>query len=341
MALRLSVALCCLLGVVFITQLASPRELPCRPIWGNAMDGLPITSQMLNDVAKSTGLKPKMVVFFLQWPRPGQPGFFPSASLRAIKEFGATPVLTWEPMYLDEKGCEHAIPLKDILSGSYDQYLDDFADNTRQLGFRLIIRLAHEMNLERYHWGTAKDAYGPDSPAIYKELYRYVVHRFKARRAGNALWAFCPNAESLPHPQWHGAAWNRAANYYPGDDVVDILGMDGYNWGLTQTKARHGWNSRWLGFHQIFGPLREELTSQAPDKPIVVFETACAIKGGDRKQWLRGALRAADEWRLTALCWFQADKEVDWRLIEPRDTGALDYLRGNTAPQNGCGPWPD
>ena len=320
---------------------ALAQEPPCRPAWGNALDGLPITSGRLADLAQTTGLKPKLVVFFLQWPRPGQAGHFPLPSLQAIRKAGALPVLTWEPMYIDERGDEHAIAVADILGGACDGYLDDFAQRAKQFGGRFIVRLAHEMNLARYHWGADRDAYGPASPGIYKELFRYVARRCRERGANNLLWAFCPNAEPQPHPQWDKADWNTAKAYYPGDEVVDILGMDGYNWGLTQNKVQHGWDSRWLSFRQIFGQLRDELASLAPAKPIMVFETACAAKGGDRRKWLRGALAAAGEWRLPAMCWFQADKEVDWRLLRPKDAEALDYVRGHVAPPGGCASLPD
>ena len=336
---RLAVLLCCLLAGALLVRPALGQKPSCAPLWGMALDGLPITTQALAKEADDTGLEAGMVVFFLQWPRPGQPGFFPLDSLQAIRESGAMPVLTWEPMYLAGKGREQVIPLKDILDGACDAYLDDFATQARQFGQRFIIRLAHEMNLERYHWGAAKDAYGPASPEIYRKLFCYVVRRFKGRGANNVLWAFCPNAESLPHPQWHGADWNQAANYYPGDDVVDVLGMDGYNWGLSKNKAEHGWDSRWQSFRQIFEPLRQELVALAPDKPLVVFETSCAIKGGDRENWVRDAIQAAREWRLAALGWFQADKEVDWRLIKNRDAKALEYLRAHTADPANCESW--
>ena len=308
----------------------------CRPLWGFALDGLPVTADGLAGVQKQTGLKPEMAVFFLQWPRPGDKGFFPRASLEAISRSGAIPVLTWEPMYLDQNGREHAIPAEEILSGAWDWYLDHFADSAAGFGGRFIIRLAHEMNLARYHWGTAKEAYGPQSPGIYKKLFRHVVGRFRRRGAPNVLWAFCPNAESLPHPTWHKADWNRAANYYPGQDVVDVLGMDGYNWGKSRTKAEHGWDSRWLWFRQIFEPLRKELTALAPDKPLVVFETSTAAKGGDRSLWASRAFATARAWRLAGLCWFQADKEVDWRLLKGGDQKALDRLAAELAASAGC-----
>jgi len=89
------------------------------------------------------------------------------------------------------------------------------------------------------------------------------------------------------------AAWNTAATYYPGHDSVDVLGMDGYNWGTAHTKAIHGYDSSFRSFAAIFGPLHEELRTLAPGKPMMVFETASASNGGDKARWAAEAARAA------------------------------------------------
>jgi beta-mannanase len=192
------------------------------------------------------------------------------------------------------------------------------------------------MNLARYHWGGGAKDYGPDSPRIYQEMFRYVVRLFRREKADNVLFAFCPNAESNPHPQWHEADWNRASAYYPGHDFVDVLGMDGYNWGLSQTKDKQGWDSRWQSFAQIFGPLRDELALLAPGKPLLVFETSSARLGGERVNWVKSALAVMHEWRVQAVVWFQVKKEVDWRLTPKADTGALKALAAKT---KCAGPW--
>ena len=199
--------------------------------------------------------------------------------------------MTWEPMFIKE-GREVAIKGSEIISGAYDQYLISFAQEAKSWRRPLIIRLAHEMNLVRYHWGVERTDYGPSSPEIYRGLYRHVVDLFRCHNADNILWAFCPNAESQPHPKWdQEASWNQARHYYPGDDYVDLMGMDGYNWGTTQTEAQHGWNSRWQTFEEIFQPVYDDLRSISKTKPLVVFETACATRGGDKSQWIREALK--------------------------------------------------
>ena len=313
-------------GLVPVATLAR-----CPWVWGAALEGHPITPDILARQVNESGLKPGIVLFFLSWPAPGAKGGFPLASLKNIHQARAAACLTWEPMYHDAKGTETAVLHEHILSGAYDPYLTDFARAARQWGRPFIIRFAHEMNLLRYHWGTGRQAYGPASPGVYKKMYRYVVDLFRREGANNVLWAFCPNAESQPHPQWDGAKWNRASAYYPGDAYVDLMGMDGYNWGTSQTKKLHGWDSRWLSFSEIFTPLYQELKNLGRQKPILVFETASAAQGGSRSRWVQEAANCVRDWRMPALIWFQVKKEVDWRLLRGRDQKAIQSLRPGTA----------
>lgn len=285
-----------------------------KPTFGFVLDGYPIDETRLTALRELTGITPGMVTFFLQWPQNPGESHFPTETLTAISKVGAVPCLTWEPMFIQD-GKEVAIDARDILSGRYDGFIDRFAKDAKKYKKDFIIRFAHEMNLERYHWGGPKEAFGPESPMRYRELFRHVVKRFRVAGASNVFFAFCPNAESLPHPKRDSASWNEARAYYPGDDVVDVVGMDGYNWGTTQTREKHGWDSSFRSFSDIFGPIRLELTSFAPGKSIMVFEMASADLGGDKTFWIRSALETAASWNLVAINWFEADKEVDWRLM--------------------------
>lgn len=277
--------------------------------WGVALDGYPIASDRLEKVEQETGVAADLVVFFMAWPEHGHlPAVFPFETLNAIHDHGAIPCLTWEPMYFKD-GDEHAISARAILSGEYDAYISSFARHAARWNKRMIIRFAHEMNLARYHWGGTAEEYGPDSPGLYKQMFRYVVKRFREYGANNVLWAFNPNAESVPQE-----AWNNIAAYYPGCDFVDLLGIDGYNWGATQNIQQHGWNSRWQTFEQIFGAAHSELRALDDSKPLFIFETSSVCAGGEQSLWLADALETSRDWNIDGMVWFHADKENDWRL---------------------------
>ena len=111
------------------------------------------------------------------------------------------------------------------------------------------------------------------------------------------------------------------------------MGMDGYNWGTTQTKAKSGWTSNWREFETIFHSARKTLRQLAPNKPIFVFETASVDQGGDKRKWTRKAFEKAMEWKLAGMIWFHAKKENDWWMNRVMDKCFKNYRgKGNPSP---------
>lgn len=301
--------------------------------WGFALDGYPITDNKLKEVESETGLSSDIVVFFLQWPsyEDVNKNHFPRKSLKTIWDAGAVPCITWEPMYYKDKS-EIAIPYREILNGNYDSYMLAFAEDAKSWGKPFMIRFAHEMNIERYHWGMNKQDYGPESPDIYKQMFKYVVSFFKKNSVNNILWVFCPNAESVPDVLYDkNAGWNQIENYYPGDAYVDILGIDGYNWGTTKKKAMHGWDSQWKDFKEIFKAAHKKLLSISSRKPIIIFETASVNKGGNKTMWIKDTLDTAAVWNLGGIVWFQSNKEFDWRINSEGEYAYKGLVRQSTS----------
>jgi beta-mannanase len=164
-------------------------------------------------------------------------------------------------------------------------------------------------------------------------MFQYIVSVFRKAGAHNVLWAFCPNAESVPNTSYNkSASWNIIKNYYPGDDYVDIFGIDGYNWGTTQKKESHGWDSHWRSFSEIFQSARNELLLISPKKDIIVFETATVNQGGNKTFWIKDMLVTSQKWGLTGIVWFQFSKEQDWRLNSSGDSDYLKIIRSIRSP---------
>jgi mannan endo-1,4-beta-mannosidase len=266
-------------------------------------------------------------MFYLQWPSQPENGVFPSEALRSIEASGALPIVTWEPMFLDSEEHECTITADSIIGGKYDSYLLRFARESRRFGKPYLIRFAHEMNLARYHWGVSAQDFGPKSAEKYRGMFRHVVEVFRAQGANNVGWVFCPNADSVP-----ATAWNQIASYYPGNDVVDIVGLDGYNWGTTQTRAANGWDSQWRSFESIFTAPLQELKQVASDKPAAVFETSSTSEGGNKEEWVLAAVDSAKSLGLIALVWFELNKETDWRLETNVSTGVRSAIDRASAP---------
>jgi len=186
-----------LLASLMSVSAGSASAGPIPPEFGFAVEGLPDRSA-LRTLASVTGVQPRLVLFYLSWPAKPEAGFFPGASLRSIESIGALPVLTWQPMFSGPKKGEQLIPAELITAGTYDVYLDQMARESREFGKLFLIRFAHEMNLARYHWGGALDQFGPESPARYRAMYRYVVGKFRAQGANNVRGSFPPMRTPCP-----------------------------------------------------------------------------------------------------------------------------------------------
>ncbi|NDJ36795.1 MAG: hypothetical protein GYB64_19245 [Chloroflexi bacterium] len=96
--------------------------------------------------------------------------------------------------------------------------LDDVADGLQQLedqGVVVIWRPFHEMNGGWFWWHEQE-------PDDFVALWRHMVRYFTVERGlNNLIWAYSPNTNNNQ--------WNRGSmHYYPGDQWVDLVGLDHY-----------------------------------------------------------------------------------------------------------------
>lgn len=155
--------------------------------------------------------------------------------------------------------------LGSITNGNKDAYLRSFADAAKAYGGEVWLRPFHEMNGDWYPWsGTASG----NSSAKLSAAWRHVNALFKVRGANNVKFVWCVNNDSVPN-----TPANQIAKYWPGDDYVDMVALDGYNWGTG-----YSWSS-WLSFGSVFDASHKAVASLTA-KPMFVAETAISEQGG-------------------------------------------------------------
>lgn len=305
-----TISLFCLMLYLISCQPKNEWQYP-HFLWGFAVEGFPVTESMLSTLQKDTQIAPDIILFYLQWTEPSDIHIPLTPTLDAIWNQKAVPCMTWEPMFI-KNNQEHTISVQDIIEGKYNDYINSISQEIKKWGKPIIIRFAHEMNLDRYHWGFDKEFFNDNAPENYIKMYSHVVQHFKQQNVTNVLWAFSPNVDSIPNQNW-----NRAENYFPPNSYVDILGMDGYNWGGTS----------WRPFESIFYPLYNQLKTIAPNKPIFVFETGTV--NPEKTSWIESAIQTAQKWNLNGMIWFQVKKELDWRINEEEKYDYLNYIKTN------------
>ncbi|MEA2125213.1 MAG: hypothetical protein QOI80_1995 [Solirubrobacteraceae bacterium] len=216
-------------------------------------------------------------------------------AVRSIRHSHRRAMLTWEPTGADWQSYTY----DNIANGAKDDYIRWWARKVGRLHSTLYVRLAHEMNGNWYPWGGST---GGNSARKFRAMWRHVVDVARGAGATNIKWVWCPLTEDVPNTRG-----NHFERYYPGRSYVDVLSLDGYNWGAA-TPQFGGWRS----FHKIFAKPYRRIKRLGP-QPIWIAEVGSASDGGNKSKWVRKMWRTASRWdRLKAIVWFNEDKARDW-----------------------------
>lgn len=222
-------------------------------------------------------------------------------------EGGRIPMVSWD--YLG------AGTLDAILNGSHDALIRSKARAVAQFGQPLFVRWGYEMNGSWMPWSGYQNG---RSAAKFVDAWRRLHDIFASEGATNAVWVWAPNAQSNPNEPW-----NDFRNYYPGDEYVDWVGIDGYNFGTSEP-----W-SRWESFAAIVRPV---YSAYADRKPIMIAEVGSTEQGGSKAEWLLAAKSAVENEfpSVAAFVYFNYDHGgYDWELTS--SSSALQAFRALAA----------
>ena len=209
------------------------------------------------------------------------------------KENGSTLVVTWMP-----KGHN----AQEIVDGKTDNYIREFAKGIKNYSEEIWLRPLHEANGDWYDWGVGKKGAG-NTDANVAEAFRRIVKIFREENVKNVKWVWTTNVTN------HGEGATLTGNY-PGDEFVDYISIDGYNWGKCQS-----WSS-WQTFSQVFKKSYDALAKI--NKPLFIAEISSSEKGGSKAEWIADMFEhfRTDYSRVFAVMWFSQSKdyEGDWAL---------------------------
>jgi beta-mannanase len=253
---------------------------------------------LLDAYIRTAGTAPAIAMFYEDWATDWM-RVFPTATMDAAYARGAMPLMTWEPWdSISGTADQPAFSLANLLSGSYDPWLHQYARSAAAYGKPFYLRLAHEMNGTWVPWGSRVNG---NTPAQYIAFWRHVHDIFAAEGAMKVRWVWNPSTETDAVPY---------GTLYPGDAFVDWLGVDGYNGGTGMD-----WGG-WLTAQQIFARSYQSLQMLSPSKPIMVGETASTELGGSKAAWITDLASSLSSRfpNVRAIIWFHADKEQDWRV---------------------------
>lgn len=288
-----NVAAIALIGALgMLAAMATAGAAVAQPIrLGAYTPYAPADASVLNEYSQMVGRKPDIVAFYKDFFAP----LMNEEQEANLKAFGGVPMVTWEPV--QPSSGYPAANLADVAAGAYDAQIREAALLGKEFGSEVLIRFAHEMNISASLWGPGEDGNVGDN---YVEAWRHVVSIFREEGAANVKWVWSPNVD------WGGVPFTQ---YFPGDEWVDYVALDGYNWGTVGTE-------RWQSVSTLFGPSYATLT-QLSGRPVIIAETSSGETGGSKAQWIReGFLHTIPEQlpRVSAVVWFNAVAEEDWRI---------------------------
>jgi cellulose synthase (UDP-forming) len=235
------------------------------------------------------------------------------AGALAHAENQRTPLVTIEPWPTDSS----TDVLGAVLSGKSDADLRQLADIAAASQPQVVlVRWGHEMELANlYPWGA-------QDPAEYQQAFRHVVAIFRQEGATNVRFVWSPAGNS------------NALDYYPGDDVVDYVGvtvLEDATW-----DASFGLPPQ--SFDDIFGPRYQLLAPLG--KPMFVSEVAVSGTPEYQTSWLTAAARSLANYPdLVAVVYFDdvnprlngLSSEPDWRISGDALRAFVDLGSGATA----------
>lgn len=255
----------------------------------------------------SIGRRLDIVHWFTSWDNS-----WDSRLLEPLGASGRLPLISWQPI---------GVSSASIAAGQHDAYIRSWASGAAEYGQPVYLRPFPEMNGNWTPWNGDTDN--------FVLAWRRIVDIFAAEGASNVQWVWSPNVLDEPRTDV-----NRMELYYPGADYVDVLAIDGYNWGAVRPYI--GWQS----FAEIMDLAYERITALG-DQPLWVAETASTEHGGDKGAWVQDMFADSVRYdRLEAIVWFDEDKETDWRIDSSRAAlasfqAALPQLGGELASSDG------
>jgi mannan endo-1,4-beta-mannosidase len=169
------------------------------------------------------------------------------------------------------------------------------------------------MNGNWYPWSSNS------TPQDFIQAWHHIHDIFsnKSLHSTRLQWIWCVNNVDVGN--------YTAENYWVGDNYVDWLGIDGYNFGASQS-----WGS-WSTPNQVFDNMIARLLNLST-KPICINEYATtSIRTTNtsdiqaKAQWLAQFCSYIDTKQIKMASYFNTDKETDWAVFNGMHGDSLWY----------------
>ncbi len=186
---------------------------------------------------------------------------WPNAETQQLADEGRVVFTNWK------SPTSHPDDWARIAVGAYDADINKAAQRIIDFADPVFITFFHEPedNIKK----VAGDDIAKQDALVrdYANAFAHIVEVFDQAGADNAIWVW--NIQG-----WLGHQRLYEAGLYPGDDVVDWVAYNAYNWHGCDN---HGDSRRWREFYDVYLPFYQWLETDGPgrpatDKPIMLGE---------------------------------------------------------------------
>jgi len=254
---------------------------PCKGKIPEPFAGIATSGQFAANVAsfhRSTGAHLRIVEVYNPFPGP-----FQSAEAQQIESLHALPLIQLNP---------RRISMGLLASGAYDSEIRSYAVQLKAFGCYVALSFGHEMNGWWYPWGLPWT-----QPKVFKAAWRHFHDVFAAAGVRNVIWSWDPTHQYSQYKP--GKVAYPASKFYPGNQYVDWIGIDGYVGG--------GQN-----FNDVFKYQLRDIR-RLTRKPIYLAETGVG-DGAHEVRQIANLFAGIWHWHLAGLVWFDLNRKNSWSL---------------------------
>ncbi|GIF15635.1 glycosyl hydrolase [Actinoplanes teichomyceticus] len=181
----------------------------CGVLWGGAAGGFTSAprDKALKDWEKASG---RTATIFHQYHKGNEP--FPTKAEIAMTEDAAHP-----RVLLENWKIAYGSTWAKVAKGEQDKRIDAFAARAKAYGKKFFLALNHEPENDV----VARAGSGMQAKD-FAAMYRHTIERLRAKGVTNVVNVLA----YMGNEKWMAQSWWK--DLYPGDDVVDWVGLDSY-----------------------------------------------------------------------------------------------------------------
>ncbi len=190
---------------------------------------------------------------------------FPTDAVELIDSEGTVPFIRLMARSGFSEGRDPNFSMRSIAEGEWDKDLHRWCEDAAATGIPLLAEFGTEVNGFWFPWNgrwngagnrSWRDPDEPDGPERFRAAYTQIVEICEEEGADDITWFFHADVGG-----WPETAWNKPWRYYPGDDVVDWVGLSDYG------PQKPG--GPWEPFHERMDGIFDELLERlGDDKPL-------------------------------------------------------------------------